>query len=53
MGRDAIRGRRAQKACPCPRLLNVHTFGVPTAAYKRTAPRDHCQELGVTARQEP
>ena len=27
--RDAIRGRRAQKACPCPRLLNVNPFGVP------------------------
>jgi len=28
----AIRGRRAQEACPCPRLLKVNPFGVPTAA---------------------
>jgi len=24
----SIRGRRAQKACPCPRLLNLNPFGV-------------------------
>ena len=30
--RNAIRGRRAQKACPCPRLFNVNPFGVPKAA---------------------
>jgi hypothetical protein len=24
----AIRGRRAQNPCPCPRLLNFHPFGV-------------------------
>ena len=32
MGSDAIRGRRAQKACPSPRLLNGNPFGVPMAA---------------------
>jgi hypothetical protein len=25
---EATRGRRAQKACPCPRLLNLEPFGV-------------------------
>jgi hypothetical protein len=25
----AVRGRLAQKACPCPRLLNLNPFGVP------------------------
>jgi hypothetical protein len=32
MGSDAIRGWRAQKACPCPRLLKVNPFGVRTAS---------------------
>ena len=26
----AVRGRRAQKARPCPRLPNLNPFGVPT-----------------------
>ena len=30
LGYDAIRGRRAQKPCPCPRLLTFHPFGVQT-----------------------
>jgi hypothetical protein len=32
MVRDAIRGRWAQKACPCPRLFNANPFGVSKAA---------------------
>ena len=34
---DAIRGRRAQKACPCPRLLNFHPFGVVTTPSRGVA----------------
>jgi hypothetical protein len=29
----AARGRRAQKPCPCPRLLNLNPFGVPSRVY--------------------
>ena len=32
MASDAIRGRRAQKAYPCPRLFNTNPFGVSKAA---------------------
>ncbi len=38
MGRGAIRGRRAQKACPCPRLFKVNPCGVPVAS-RMQAPR--------------